>query len=365
MKKSKKIILGVLGVLALVGICFACLSVYAKKEINKPRFELPETVAVVPPSELPNDKDGAYDYVSEIFEKTVSANDVEITRHTEVRLTEGEIKTPFSEDDNKVLSRVLEKSQDALGELYPADENAPMAQVKDKPALGFTKADVSDFTAELGYTDENGEYVDDGIYYITLTVNPACVNKNALLESEVRKNIEKELSPVLSVSSLDIVPDGFTLSFKFSNYNDMLTYAEIKHHYTVKAAVDFTEDYKAVSDKTAEVEIPYETTEKIDFFNYGIHFTERQIAIQKKDVEALPLEVRVNSETTKDDYKLTFDISKDGILEIDTDGVMTANGAQEEPVYVTAKLEYNGHTYTDTLIVYATELEVKTDEQTE
>ena len=41
---------------------------------------------------------------------------------------------------------------------------------------------------------------------------------------------------------------------------------------------------------------------------------------------------------------------------------MTVIGTQKEPVTVTTVLEYDGHTYTDKLIVYATELEVKTDE---
>ena len=41
---------------------------------------------------------------------------------------------------------------------------------------------------------------------------------------------------------------------------------------------------------------------------------------------------------------------------------MEVVSTQTEPVTVTAVLEYNGHTYTDKLDVYATELEVKTDE---
>ena len=90
--------------------------------------------------------------------------------------------------------------------------------------------------------------------------------------------------------------------------------------------------------------------------------SERQMAVQKSDMKALPLDVWVNAETTKDNYKIKFDISQDGILEIDEDGVMTVIGTQKEPVTVTTVLEYAGHTYTDKLIVYATELEVKTDE---
>ena len=364
MKKSMKIFLGVAGVLALIGICFICLSIYAKNEINKPKFELPEIGTEHCASPLPTTKEEAFDYVSKLFEASVSANDVEGSWHTDVHTTEGEKTTPFSSEDNEVISRVLENAQGALGELYPKSENVLMTKAKDVPALGFTKADVTDFTAVKGYEDETGEVVDDGNYYITLTVNPSCIDKNALLESSVRKDIEKELSSVLKVSKLDIEPEGYTASFKITYYNDMLTWTELKRNLKIKASVDFTDDYKALSSETAELELPYEAVLSIDFFHYGIHFTEREIAVQKKDMQALPLEVRVNSETTKDEYKLTFDVSKDGILEIDEDGVMSVVNTQEEPVTVTATLEYDGHTYTDKLIVYATELEVKTDEPT-
>ena len=363
MKKSKKVFLGIVGVLALVGICFVCLSFYAKKEINQPKFELPEISEAAPASPLPTTKEDAFDYVNALYEKALSANDVEGSCHTDVHLTEGERTTDFSAEDNDVLSRVLDKAQGALNELYPSFENVRMTEAEYKPALGFTKADVTDFTAESGYTDENGEHIDDGIYYITLTVNPECVDNSALLESDARKSIEKELSPALTVKSLDITSSALTVSFRISNYNDMLTHTEIKCSSAVRATFDFVGDYRIISDKTEEITIPYETVEMIDFFHYGVHFTEAQLAVQKKDIKALPLEVRVNAETTKDDYKLTFEVSEDGILDISEDGVMTVVGTKEEPLTVKATLEYDGHTYSDELTVYATEMEVKTDEQ--
>ena len=61
MKKPMKIFLGVTGIIALFGICFACLSIYAKKEINKPKFELPEIIAEQPVSPLPASQDEAFD----------------------------------------------------------------------------------------------------------------------------------------------------------------------------------------------------------------------------------------------------------------------------------------------------------------
>ena len=358
-----KIFLGVAGVLALIGICFICLSIYAKKEINTPKFELPE-MKQTEFCPLPKTKEEAFDLVSKSFEAAASADDVEITRHTDINTTEGEKALPFSDADNAVVSRVLENAQGAVAELYPNDEGVIANKLESSLSLGFTKADVTDFTAEKGYVDDTGAEVDDGLYHITLTLKPESIDTKAMTESDVKKSIEKELSPILNVSSLDVAPEGFTADFNVNYYSGKIIHAEIKRSVKIKATVDFVGDYKALSESTAQLEIPYNTNEITDFFNYGIHFTERQLAVQKNDMQALPLEVNVNEETTKDDYKLSVEVSENGLLEIDADGVMTVKNTKEEPLTVKATLEYDGHTYTDSLIVYATELEVKTDEPT-
>ena len=364
MKKSVKIILGTLVVLALIGLCFLCVAVYAKKEINKPTFELPELNEQTV-SALPDDKAEAFDYVSRLYESAVSSDDVELSQHTDIHTTEGEKALPFSEADNGVISRILEKSQGSISSLYPKYENVLAPQAESVPDLGFTVDDVIDFTANKGRIDENGITVEEDYYFITLKVNSECIDVNEMLESDVRKNIEKELSSILSISSLEIEPEGFETSFKVRYSDDLLTHVEIKRRVRIRASVDFTaQDYKMLSDKTVQLEFPYETVNVIDLFHYGARFTERQIAVQKSDMQALPLEVRVNSGAEKKDYKLNFKVSDDGFLKIDEDGVMTVTDTREAPLKVTAELEYDGHKYTDALIVYATELEVKTDEPT-
>ncbi len=363
MKKPMKIFLGIAGTLALLGICIACLAVYAKKEINTPKFEMPKAEAVEPIAPLPDSKEAAFDYVNSLYNACISADDIELSRHTDVHLTNGERVTPFSEADNEVFARALENAQGAISALYPANESTLITKLDSIPQLGFTKSDVAEFTAEKGYNDENGENIDDGNYNITLTVSPSVIDSKAMAESEIAKSIKKELEAMLSVSSLEIIPEGFTASFRIDYATNQLTWVELKQNLKVKAAVDFTEEYKALSDKTAELEIPYEAVQCIDLFHYGIRFTQRQMAVQIDDMKALPLDVRVNPETTKEDYKLSFDVSDKGILKIDEDGVMSVVGTQEKPVTVTARLEYDNHTYTDQLIIYATDLEVKTDEQ--
>ncbi|MBE6835129.1 MAG: hypothetical protein E7515_02620 [Ruminococcaceae bacterium] len=362
MKKPLKIFLGVLGAVALIGICFGCLAIYAKKEINKPKFEMPDPIEITAKSPLPKTKDEAFDYVAGLFEGCLSSDNTELSEHTYINLTNGEIKTSLSDEDSSVLSRALEQAQDKLTGLFKPTENVLVNKLEKAPALGFTKSDVEDFTAEKGVTNENGETNDDGFYYLTFTVKPEAIDKAALLDGEIKKTVLEELEPMLSVSSLEVVPEGFTARFKIGYADDSLVWVEIKQNVRVKAKVDFTADYKALSDKTAEFEIPLEKTVSIDLFSYGLDFTERQIALQVGDSSALPLDVRVNSETTKGEYKLSFTVSDDKALTIDADGVAEAIGPSKEPLTVTATLEYEGHTYSDKLTVYTTELEVKTDE---
>ncbi|HAQ63662.1 MAG TPA: hypothetical protein DCR23_04285 [Ruminococcaceae bacterium] len=362
MKKPMKIFLGVLGVAALIGVCFACLAIYAKNEINKPKFEMPEDITDEAMTALPTSAEEAFDYVSALFNSCMSADDLELSRHCSVKLGGSETAAPFSEADSRAFARVLETAQDSIGGLYEAYENVPVPQLKEIPSLSFGKSDIIGFTAEKGTTDENGETVDDGYYYITLTVKPEAVDTKAMLESDIRAEVEKELEPVLSVSSVDIAPESLTAKFKIRYADNSLEWAEIKQKITLKAAVDFTEDYKALSAETAKLEIPFEKTESLDLFRYGLRFTQRQLVVQTGKTVSLPLDVRVNSEATKENYKLSFTVSEDGILDISADGIVNAVGSKETPVTVTAMLEYDGHTYTDRLIVYATELEVKTDE---
>ncbi|MCR4594531.1 MAG: hypothetical protein K5761_05700 [Clostridiales bacterium] len=362
MSKLKKTILIILAVVALLGICFGSLAIYAKKEINKPRFEAPEAPAEEALSKLPETKEEAFAYVADLFEKSASADNVEISQHTDAHFPSEGRETSFRDADQKVFARILDNAQANVSALYRSDEGVLASEFRNPLKLGFTAGDIIDFSAERGYKDDKGETVDDGNYYISFTLKPESMNTDRMLQSDIRKNAEKELASLADIRSLDIRPDSFTASFRIVYASDMLVWAEIKKDMKLDAAVDFTGDYKALSDETSKLLIPYETVQTIDYFNYGLHFTERQLAVRNKDMKALPLDVRVNSETTSDEFKLTFDVSKDGILDIDKDGVMNVVGVDDGPVTVTASLQYRGRTYTDTLLVYTTELEVQTDE---
>ncbi len=361
MKKPMKIFLGVLGILALVGTAFGCLAVYAKKEIRKPKFEIPEPPETAAVSPLPASKQEAFDYVNGLFTERTTCNDAEISEHTEIRFG-GEIQAPFSDADSSLFSRALEQAQGKISELYPTVENVPVTKLDRAPELGFKSDDITEFTAEKGVTDESGESVDDGYYYISFELKPDAIDTEAMLSSDVEKAVAEQLDAIIGISSVEIVPDGFTARFKIRYADDSLEHIEIKQNVTVKAEVEFKDDYKRLSEGTAKLELPLEKTRRVDVFNYGLRFTEKQLALQTGRTQALPLDVRVNSETTKENYTLSFRVSEEGILNIDPDGVMEVVGASDKPVTVTAELEYDGHSYSDSIIIYATDLEVKTDE---
>ena len=85
-------------------------------------------------------------------------------------------------------------------------------------------------------------------------------------------------------------------------------------------------------------------------------------------LKSLPADVRVNSGASQDEFKLTFTPSIENAVTIDEDGVMTVNknalknlGVTEETMTIEMKLEYEGKTFTDELIIYLTELEVETN----
>ena len=101
--------------------------------------------------------------------------------------------------------------------------------------------------------------------------------------------------------------------------------------------------------------------DNINFHHYCLRFYEKQLVAKPDDIKALPLDVMVHSTATKEDYTLTFDATDPDAISIDDTGVMTVHAAREEAITITATLEYDGHSYSDTLTLYVTELEVKRD----
>ncbi|MBR4727071.1 MAG: hypothetical protein IK080_04190 [Clostridia bacterium] len=361
MTKKTKILLGVLCALVALGICFTAIGFYAKNEIEKPRFQMPEETPQASVTQLPADGAQAAAYVQRLFAAALAADDVELSLHTDVDLG-GDATLPFADADNDLLLYIRDQAGGQIAALYPTFSNTVMRNEADKPQLPLP-ANVLEYTSEQGHTDENGEVTDDQYYFITMTLDPAAIDTQAMLASDVFRGVGEILAPAAAVDKAEITPQTLTLSAKIDRVTDQLLTVDVTRGCQIDAAVTLSDAYAALSaEKAAQVTLPYQTTEHFSFFYYGARFTERAIVVKANDMKQLPAAVNVNADTTKDDYKLTFEVSHPDMLSVDADGVLSV-AKKIEPVTATVKmtLAYDGHTYEDTLTVYITDLEVETN----
>lgn len=351
LKKSVKALLIALSVIAFIGICFISVTVYVKHEMSKPVFEFPEIIEEKAVCELPESKEAAFELIKTAYGNALNADNVEVSFKTDVGF-DGEITSPFSDADNAVLSRAYSQAADNFSELYAKCENVIITEAQNVPEIYFTKEDITDFTAEYGKTNDYGELEDEELYYITLSIKPEAVDADS--DSEIYKKILETASVFGKVTGCEVKVKEAAADFTVNRYSGNIMSAKFRQKMLIKASAETD---------NAAMEIPYETVTKLDFLHYGIHFTDRQIVVKPKDMKALPLEVWINGDATGDEYELNFNVSKDGMVKIDKDGVMTVLAASEEPFKITAELIYGGETYTDELVMYSTEKEVKTDER--
>ncbi len=370
--KKKSIVLIVLAVVLLISICFATLAVYAKKEFSKPKFEMPEEEPAVSLTELPQDKESLCAYVNSLYERALGADNAEGSWHTDVNL-EGEIVTPFADADKSIVSYIKDNCAGEIAGLYPAESELKMTEVKDAPVIRINPADVAEFTAEQGHTDDNGNVSDNDWYFITFEIKPESIDTGAFTESKVYAEAVKKLSDVADITESEFKAEGMSYSFRINRLTDEIANADINGSYKIKSSVQLKSEFTGLlpaeqDSMIADIELPYKTAQHISFKWYGCRFNQRSMVVNPSDMKALPADVRVNSEATKDDFKLTFTPSDKNAVSIDADGVMTVskNAVEvlenpDEPVTIKMTLEYEGKTYSDELTVYITELEVETD----
>ena len=361
-KNRKTILFGVLIVVVLIGVCFLCVALYARHEINKPKFQMPEFPQQPLLTQRLTDKDAAAAYALQQYADTIGADNVEGSWKTELRL-DGNWETPFSEADEAILLFIRDNAGETLASFYPNESNVRLTEASNVPQLNIQPSDVLDYDLTLGRYNGDGQVVDTDRYFLTLTVDPAVVETQSLTDSETVRSIKNELSSVASLSNIEIKVKSFSICFAIDRIREELVSVDILRDLRVAAGFHLQDRSAALSDTPdGTVVLPYGTVQKIGFKHYGAHFTERAIAVQPGDIKALPAAVRVANEATKADYTLRFVSSDPYALSFDEDGVMTVGKeTSDDPITVTMTLEYEGHTYTDDLIVYISQWEVATD----
>ncbi len=361
-KTGKRLLIALL-ILVLLGGCFGAVALYAKNEINKPRFQMPEIAPLPSATALPTEKAALADYLNGLYAAAVTSDEAEGSWRTDVDLG-GNMDLPFAHDDNAVISLIRDGAAGEFASLYPSASNVRMDGAENAPALQLDPNAITEFTAEQGRTDEEGEVTDDGIYFVDLTMDPASVDAAAFTSGEIYEAALAKLSAAVSAAEVTAEVQSCYLHFKIDRIADRLLNAEIHTELRFTADVTLTDAYAPLLEGTAQtrVVLPYKTTQHVDFSWYGARFLERAIAAKAGDMTALPADVKVNEAAMAgEDFTLTFTPSDPNALSIDADGVMTVHKAPEETATVTMTLEYRGHTYTDELIVYITELELEVE----
>ena len=362
-KSNKKSIVSIIIIIALlIGACFATISVYAKKTLNKPKFTLPEEEPLASVTELPKTADELCAYVNSLYEKALASDEAEGSWHTDIGL-DGEIAVPFADADREVLTFIRDNAAPEVAGLYPNESNVKMPEAENAPVIKVNPADVTEFTAEQGHTDEAGNVSDDGFYFITFVLNPGAVDTAAMTSSDVYAGAVEKFADAAEIKETQFTADRYEISYKIDRVTDQILNVDVSKDYQLKTSFTLKEEYSSLMPDggAAQLEMPYKTALRVGFKWYGARFTQRSMAVSPDDMKALPASVVVNAEATKEDYTLTFEPSDKEALTIDEDGVMTVEKAADEPVTVKMTLEYNGHTYTDELLIYITELEVETN----
>ena len=349
MKKGVKVLMWILIVLALIGLCLGLGALYLKREGVKKYFQMPEDPARESVVELPEGEDALLSFATDLYAETTKADDVEGSWSTAVNLA-GELTTPFKPADQMFASLIRDSAAGQIAPLYPGAGGVLWSEAETVPELPLGKAEL--LSAE---GTEEGD-----VYTLNFDLDPASIDVEAMKQSDVCAKIADLFASAATVETIDIAPQAYNVRFKVDRTNGHLNTVEITRSFRVTAAVALTETYRALTeDGKAEISVPYLTTQTISFNYYGLSFSKRQIVMRPGDEEYMPVSLNLRPGATDDDFKVTVTCSDPDALEADDDGLLIAKHATDEPVTVTAVMEYNGHTYTDTLIVHLTDMELE------
>ncbi|MBQ9879783.1 MAG: hypothetical protein IJM45_05035 [Clostridia bacterium] len=369
MKKGVKIFLVVLIVLVLVGLCFASVAIYARMQFNKEKSWLPPvfTPQQASVTELPDNAHDAYAYVIRLYEEAVRSDAAEGSWRTDVDLG-GEVTLPFADADKTLFDDIRSGAAEAVKALYPTVSGVKMSEeaADDIPAIDFDEADILEYVYDpAAIFNRKGEYVSDA-YDLTFKLAPVFESRDDIEKSAVFKGACDAMQDALTVNDAELDVKEAQISFRVDRLTDKLQSVVITRTSVLNADVALTDAYSALLADTGSnsltVDLPYKTTEHIDFTWYGLHFSEDYIEQQPDDIIALPIDVKVNGAAVSgEDFELTYEISDPETLSIDDDNVLTVKKTNDvsdtEGIKVTAVLSYQGKTYTDDLIVYITELD--------
>ncbi|MBQ7540977.1 MAG: hypothetical protein IJT44_01645 [Clostridia bacterium] len=355
MTGKTRVALGILIGVLLIGICFFCVSLYAKKEFNKPKFQIPDPPAHDDLTQRLTTKEEAAAFIERLYAAAANADDAEGSWHTEVSF-DGEWQTPFSDADNEVLRFFAGSAENEIGAFYPSVSDTLMTQAQDAPSP-LTDAAVLSFELQ----QEEGRDRREDPYVIELTRDAAPIDTDRMAHSGVFSAIAEKIASVAEIETIAIDALGVRERYRLDHARDQLLSAELRHEYRIRVRVRLTSPLAEPS-KTVEIELPYTTVQHVAFRYYGVRFTGGGVVARTGSKLGLDAEVTVrDGDTEPEDYVLRFTSSAPDVLAFDETHVMTPLKDCADPITVTITMEYAGHTYTDETTVYITDLEVADD----
>lgn len=356
-KKLKGFIIAIVAV-ALLGICFTCVSFYARHEMTKERFHLPEIDELPNATELPEGNDEIFAYAMKAYGEATAADDAEVSSHTDIAIDGDYSEASLSKADAEIIEFIKGGAVGQIAALYPNYSGVRMNELEKVPPFEADAGSLVEATATRGRQEESGEIKDDGYYFITLRFAPESLDVSGIENEEVYKSIVDTLSQALTVDKADLEVEAYEYSLKVDRLNDKLAELNMTKVYKIDSVATFIGDYASMG--TQKLGWRYTETERTSLRWYGVRFNQQQIAVNKGDMKSLPIDVYVNPGAAQDEFDLSYTFSHDSVIEVDKDSVMLVKDVCDDPVTITATLKYDGHVYTDSLTVYLTEMEVAT-----
>ncbi|MCQ2475332.1 MAG: hypothetical protein MJ173_05430 [Clostridia bacterium] len=356
-KKAKGLLLA-LGILALLGACIICVSAYAKKVMNEPKFEIPEAEPLASATAIPDSDAEKLLYVEKLFAGSFgSVNNV--SKKTEFSISDESIVSSAKDSDLAVIRYAKGQILNDVGETYESFEKKEGSEISAPSFL--CNSGINECTFEQGQTGDDGEIKDENYYFFDFDLSPVAAGKSDVFnlgsDKKIPEFLSGKLSEMCTINDFKSELISCAVNGKADRVYDQLRQISFGRTYLAEAEIEFTGEYSALGKINIQFEIGI--IDKYDFTWYGARFTEKAVYMNPGDEKTLPAAASVAEGTEQSEFTLSFVSSDESVASVSEDGIVTAVKSSDKPVEITMTLEYKGFTFTDKCLVTVTDLEVK------
>lgn len=356
-KKAKGLLIALV-VLAILGVCIVCVSSYAKKLMNEPKFVVPEAEPLASATSIPETEEEKLLYVEKLFIGSFGRGN-NISKRTEISINDDSIVSNAKAPDLAIIKFAKGQILSTVSDSYEAFDKLEGNEVS-APDFNVNGGIVS-CNFEQGRTEDNGEVKDENLYFFDFALSPEASRISTAFNLSADERylafLSDSFSEMLEISAVNAELTACNVNGNADRIYDQLRHIEFSRTYLVDAELQFIGEYSSLG----KISIKFEVTasDKYDFSWYGARFSEKALYMNPEDEKTLPASVSVAENTEQSEFKLSFASADESIVSVSNDGIITAIKASDKPVEITMKLEYKGFTFTDICLVTVTELEVK------